>query len=118
MRCSCIKTSPIPCDCRHSRTELSRARLPAPPAHTRARAEVEYDNCESNDGDERDNGFQVRPTTCRDGQPNSGHLLEIRATIAPNEPVGSGGSPLPAVQVLRPRILTGSPHAGRFGVRM
>ena len=56
MGCSCIKTSSSPCDCRHSRAELSRARLPAPLTHVRARAEVEYDNCEVNDGHEWDNG--------------------------------------------------------------
>jgi len=56
MRCSCIKTSSIPCDCRHSRAELGKAGLPVPLTHVRARAEVEYDNCEVNDGHEWDNG--------------------------------------------------------------
>jgi hypothetical protein len=56
MRCSCIRTSSIPCDCRHSRAELGKARLPALLTHVRARAEVECDNCEVNDGHELDNG--------------------------------------------------------------
>ena len=56
MRCSCIKTSSIPCDCRHSRAELGKAGLPVPLTHVRARAEVEYDNCEVNDEHEWDNG--------------------------------------------------------------
>jgi len=56
MRCSCIKASSIPCDCRHSRAELGKARLPVPLTHVRAGAEVEYDNCAVNDGHEWDNG--------------------------------------------------------------